>query len=106
LTFEVDYNASPAWSPRGSWIAYVCRTDEKSYKLCLITPDGQKRLQITSGPNVDDSPSWSPDGRHLVFSSTSEGQSHLYLINSDGTERERITSRNAHHSSPSWSPAG
>ncbi|MGH7164624.1 MAG: Tol-Pal system beta propeller repeat protein TolB [Nitrospiraceae bacterium] len=106
LTFDGDYNAAPAWSPRGSWIAYVCRTEEKEYKLCLITPDGQKRLQITTGPSVDDSPSWSPDGRHLVFSSTLEGQSHIYLINSDGTERERVTSRDAHHSSPSWSPAG
>ncbi|MEK6586194.1 MAG: hypothetical protein AABZ24_07595, partial [Nitrospirota bacterium] len=43
LTFEGDYNAAPAWSPRGNWIAYVCRTPKKEYKLCVITPDGQKR---------------------------------------------------------------
>ena len=67
LTFEGDYNAAPAWSPRGNWIAYVCRTPKKEYKLCLITPDGQKRVQLTAGPGVEDSPSWSPDGRHLVF---------------------------------------
>ncbi|HZS11906.1 MAG TPA: Tol-Pal system beta propeller repeat protein TolB [Nitrospirales bacterium] len=105
LTFEGDYNAAPAWSPRGNWIAYVCRTAERQYKLCLITPDGQKRVQLTSGGGVDDSPSWSPDGRHLVFSSTSEGKSHIYLINVDGTDLERLTSGGAHHTSPSWSPA-
>lgn len=104
LTFEGDYNAAPAWSPRGTWIAYVCRTPERQYKLCLISPDGQKRVQITSGSGVDDSPSWSPDGRHLVFSSTLEGKSHIYMINSDGTELERLTSGGEHHSSPSWSP--
>lgn len=104
LTYEGDYNAAPAWSPRGTWIAHVCRTPRREYKLCLISPDGQQRRQITTGPGVDDSPSWSPDGRHLVFSSTSDGRSHIYMINWDGTESERLTSGGTHHSSPSWSP--
>lgn len=105
LTFEGDHNAAPAWSPRGNWIAYVCRGQDRQYKLCLISPDGQKRIQITSGQGVDDSPSWSPDGRHLVFSSTAGGKSHIYMINNDGTDLERLTSGGAHHSAPSWSPA-
>ncbi len=105
LTYEGDYNAAPAWSPRGNWIAYVCRTPAKQYKLCLITPDGQKRVQLTSGTGIDDSPSWSPDGRHLVFSSTTEGQSHIYMINADGKDQERLTFIGVHNSSPSWSPA-
>lgn len=105
LTFEGDYNAAPAWSPRGNWIAYVCRTPRKEYKLCLITPDGQKRVQLTTGPGVDDSPSWSPDGRHLVFSSTVEGKSHIYMINADGKDLERITHTGTHNSAPAWSPA-
>ncbi len=105
LTFEGDYNAAPVWSPRGNWIAYVCRTPKKEYKICLITPDGQKRVQLTAGPGVDDSPSWSPDGRHLVFSSTAKGQSHIYMINTDGKDLERITFTGRHNSAPSWSPA-
>lgn len=105
LTFEGDHNAAPAWSPRGNWIAHVCRGQDRQYKLCLISPDGQKRIQITSGQGVDDSPSWSPDGRHLVFSSTAEGKSHIYMINNDGTDLERLTSGGAHHSAPAWSPA-
>lgn len=105
LTFEGDYNTAPAWSPRGTWIAYVCRTKERLLKLCLISPDGQKRLQITSGPGADESPSWSPDGRHLVFSSTLDGKSHIYMVNSDGTDVERLTAGGIYHSSPSWSPA-
>jgi TolB protein len=104
LTFDGDYNAAPVWSPRGNWIAYVCRTPEHQFKLCLISPDGQKRVRITSGSGVDDSPSWSPDGRHLVFSSTAEGKSHIYIVNSDGTDLERITSGGVAHTSPSWSP--
>jgi len=105
LTFEGDYNAAPVWSPRGNWIAYVCRSPKKEYKICLITPDGQKRVQLTTGPAVDDSPSWSPDGRHLVFSSTAKGQSQIYMINADGKDLERITFTGRHNSAPSWSPA-
>ena len=105
LTFEGDYNAAPAWSPRGNWIAYVCRTPKKEYKLCVIPPDGQKRLQLTTGLGVDDSPSWSPDGRHLVFSSTVEGKSQIYMIDADGKDLERITFTGTHNSAPSWSPA-
>lgn len=105
LTFEGDYNAAPAWSPRGNWIAYVCRSPKKEYKICLITPDGQKRVQLTTGPGVDDSPSWSPDGRHLVFSSTAKGQTQIYMINADGKDLERITFTGRHNSAPAWSPA-
>lgn len=105
LTFEGDYNAAPAWSPRGNWIAYVCRTPKKEYKLCLITPDGQKRVQLTTGPGVDDSPSWSPDGRHLVYSSTGDGKSQIYMINADGKDIERLTFTGTHNSAPAWSPA-
>ncbi len=104
LTFEGNYNAAPSWSPRGNWIAHVCRTKQRRYKLCLTSPDGQQRRQITTGTGIDDSPSWSPDGRHLVFSSLSNGKSHVYMINIDGTDKERLTFDDAHHSSPSWSP--
>ncbi|MFM7840586.1 MAG: TolB family protein, partial [Nitrospira sp.] len=74
------------------------------YKICLISPDGQKRQQLTSGAGVDDSPSWSPDGRHLVFSSTGGGKTHLYMINSDGKEQEQLTSASGRDSMPAWSP--
>lgn len=105
LTFEGDYNAAPAWSPQGDWIAHVCRTGRMGFKLCLTSPDGQRRLQLTSGPGIDDSPSWAPDGRHLVFSSNRGGTSHIYMVNIDGTGLEQLTTDGSYHSSPSWSPS-
>ena len=104
LTYKGDYNAAPAWSPRGDWIAYVCRVPGEGFKLCRITPDGRQAVQITTGNSIDDSPSWSPDGRHLVFSSVRRGKSHIYMVNRDGTGLEQLTSGGSHYSSPSWSP--
>ena len=106
LTFDGRYNAAPAWSPRGDWIAYVCRLPGYGLKLCRISVDGKRRVQITRGHpgEIDDSPSWAPDGRHLVFSSTRGGRSHIYMIQYDGTGLEQLTKGGIHHSSPAWSP--
>jgi len=104
LTYEGDYNAAPAWSPRGDWIAYVCRIPREGFKLCRITTDGRQVVQMTKGQSIDDSPSWAPNGRHLVFSSLRRGKSHIYMITSDGTGLKRLTSGGTHYSSPAWSP--
>ncbi len=110
LTFDGRYNAAPAWSPRGDWIAYVCRVPGYGLKLCRISPDGKRRVQMTNGPpnEIDDSPSWAPNGRHLVFSSSrgdgGQGPNHIYMIHYDGTGLEQLTKGGIHHSSPAWSP--
>ncbi len=104
LTYEGDYNAAAAWSPKGDWIVYVCRIPGEGFKLCRISPDGELREQITHGQSIDDSPSWAPNGRHLIFSSTKRGENQLYMITSDGKGLEKISSAGAHVSSPSWSP--
>lgn len=104
LTYEGDYNAAPVWSPQGDWIAYVCRIPGQYFKLCRITPDGRQVFQITKGRSIDDSPSWSPNGRLLVFSSLRRGKSQIYIVSSDGQGLEQLTSGAIQHSSPSWSP--
>src|SRR5439155_1203608 len=75
-----SYNTSAAWSPKGDWIAYVCRDERRVLKICLISPDGQQVRQLTSGSSSDESPSWSPDGRHIAFSSTRNGRRDIYMI--------------------------
>lgn len=104
LTYDGDYNAAPAWSPKGDWIVYVCRVPSEGFKLCRISPNGERRGQITTGQSIDDSPSWAPNGRHLVFSSIRRGESQLYIITVDGKGLEKISTMGSHLSSPSWSP--
>lgn len=104
LTFEGDYNTTPAWSPKGDWIAYTCRTDGRLH-LCLIAPDGQKQMNLSSNLNVDDeSPSWAPDGRHIAFCSNRDGKQNIYIMTSEGTEVERITQPGSNFINPAWSP--
>lgn len=51
-------------------------------------------------------PSWSPDGRWLVFESTLGGTFAIYTISPDGSNLRRLTSDSANSEQPSWSPDG
>lgn len=65
-------------SPDGRWIAFHGeRLDEleghEAGRICLAETDGTGWRQITSGPNDDAEPRWSPDGRMLSFRSDRDG---------------------------------
>ena len=52
-------------------------------------------------------PSWSPDGRQLVFESARHGNTTLYVINADGTGERRLTFTGyGDDTHPAWSPDG
>lgn len=98
-----NYCTSPAWSPKGDKIAFVCRADG-NFQIFVADPDGSNATQLTaSGSNED--PEFSPDGRYLVFSTTSFGRGFsLALMRSDGTSVKQITESRSGDSEPSWGP--
>jgi Tol biopolymer transport system component len=66
-------------------------------------------LQLTEDPS-DSAPSYSPDGRSIVFSGNRDpGEtrgSHIYLMRSDGSGVEELTSGSFYDSNPSFAPNG
>jgi len=109
LTFSRHYNSSPSWSPMGDMIAFsgldnpFGKGSGSKFDVFLVNPQGTKieRLTIDSGNN--ENPSWAPNGRHLVYSSTRNKGSDIYMINNDGTGETRLTNGLRCYS-PSWSP--
>ena len=58
-------------------------------------------------PNfLDINPSWSPDGRWLVFQSERHGRTQLYVIGADGNGERRLTRSFGEDTHPAWSPDG
>lgn len=94
LTFKGDYNTSPTWSPKGDLIAYVTRSG--GFRIMTISPAGGDPQEVTSGED----PSWSPDGRYLVFSS----RGRLRVASKDGRSVKQLTAGGGDDSSPAWSP--
>jgi len=57
---------APAWSPDGRWIAFSSwREGDKD--IFLVSPSGNKTVQLTSDEADEDSPVWSADGQRLFF---------------------------------------
>jgi len=88
--------SDPRVSPDGRWIVFVLRTtDLEANKgrtdLWLIGVDGNGLRRLTSHPDADNNPRWSPDGKSIYFLSTRSGSSQVWRIAPDGGEAEEIT---------------
>lgn len=54
----------------------------------------------------EESPTWSPDGKQLAFSSTRDGNQEIYLMSITGSDWTRLTTDPAVDAHPAWSPDG
>ncbi|HET6765112.1 MAG TPA: hypothetical protein VFH27_15610 [Longimicrobiaceae bacterium] len=94
------YAASPDWSPKGTQVAYHARIGG-AFQIVVVSPDGgQPRLLTNAGRNED--PSWSPDGRHLVYASDRDGGGLFVLDTVTGRTRPLVRGRG--NGLPAWSP--
>jgi dipeptidyl aminopeptidase/acylaminoacyl peptidase len=101
----------PQLSPDGQWVAYTVSTidlgkDTQDTDVWMVSWDGATTLRLTSTPDAESAPRWSPDGRYLSFtSSRQEGRgSQVWLLDRRGGEAQRLTELRGGVSSYSWSP--
>ena len=97
-------NVNPVWSPRSDEVAYVHLDGRRrSIDLVRVQPDGRPggTEALTTGADVDQDPSWSPDGSRLAFRRGS-AEPHLYLMTSDGSGVRRIVKRPGQVNAPVW----
>jgi TolB protein len=96
-------------APAGRLIALSrCRPDGcgGGTDLWVMRHDSSGLRRLTRSRTHNDAPSWSPDGRRLVFVSGGSDSSLIWTINADGTHLERLTRGPALDEQPAWSPDG
>jgi TolB protein len=114
-----DY--APVYSPDGKKIAYQSQFDQASnsegdwevYRVNTLDGSGKKNLS-NNGPEVDDtSPTFSPDGTKIAYTSrgaqtsNSGGDQEIYRMNTlDGTGKKNLTNNDVNDSNPDFSPDG
>jgi dipeptidyl aminopeptidase/acylaminoacyl peptidase len=112
--YKVIALSEPRFSPDGKRLAYV-RTEmdreSNGYRsaIWLVSVDGGRPRQFTSGEKRDSAPRWSPDGRWLAFVSNrgdEKAKPQIYLIPTDGGEARRLTKMENGAGEPEWSPDG
>jgi Tol biopolymer transport system component len=65
--------------------------------------DGSQTLRLTFNAFAEMDPTWSPDGRRIVFVSYREGNADLFIMDADGNRQQNLTSSPSPDFTPSWS---
>jgi dipeptidyl aminopeptidase/acylaminoacyl peptidase len=86
----------PAVSPDGKLVAFTVRdTDLDANRgrtdIWLAAVDGSRVTRVTSHPENDSDPAWSPDGRWIYFTSSRSGSAQVWRISPAGGEAEQVT---------------
>ena len=77
-----------------------------AFEIYVMDADGSNQRRLTNNRLHDGSPSWSPDGKRIVFVSNRDGNGEIYVMDADGGNQQNLTNNLSSDSSPCWSPDG
>ena len=102
VTFEGNYNARPAVSPGGRWLAMVHRGPGGDQIAVMDLQSRQLRI-LTRGP-LDESPSFAPNGKMILYATSQSGRGVLAAVSSDGRVTQTLSVLNGDVREPTWGP--
>ena len=102
VTFTGGYNISPALSPDGRWLAYISRVNG-AFKLHVMELASGNVNAITDTV-ADESPSFSPNSRLLVYATSVQGREALMTTTLDGKIKARLAGQSGDIRESDWGP--
>ncbi|WP_084399084.1 amidohydrolase family protein [Henriciella aquimarina] len=93
----------PVLSPDGSKAAFAALGD---LWIADLTAPGEAPVNVTEDAFIDLSPSWSPDGETIAFSTDRGGVTNVWLYTVETGEMSQLTDNPKPANSPIWSPDG
>ncbi len=107
----------PIPSPDGKWVVFSAQDVElaentKKSHLWIVAAEGGEARRLNDSPNEEERPRFSPDGKHLIFTSKATDPSQLWIVGFDpaagklsGTPQQ-VTSLSTGADGAIWSPDG
>jgi TolB protein len=102
MTFNGDYNISPRISPDGRTLAYVGRRSDL-FQIEVLDLTTSQELTVTDTVK-DESPTFAPNGRQILYATDVGGKGILALTSTDGRARARLSGPNGDVREPTWGP--
>jgi len=102
ITFDGSYNARPRVSPDGRELALVT-IDRGAYRIA-IADIARGGMRILTTGQLDESPSYAPNGADIIYASREGGRGVLAIVSSDGRVQQRLAASAGEVREPAWSP--
>jgi TolB protein len=103
---DTGYATSVSWSPNGQFLAFAWNRKygpgaPGGQDIYLMDVASKRWIQLTNGIGRCDFPSWSPDGRHVVFAVGSGARAEIWTMLADGTGKRKLAGTGS--DMPNWS---
>ena len=102
LPLPGNYNTGPDWSPDGTKIAWQSRGEGSRFSIWTYDFVTGETRRISRDRFNNEEPSWSSDGRFIVYTSTRGGRKMLYIMNADGSAARPVFQDGAEYFTPAW----
>jgi len=99
-------NGAPAFSPDGRQLVVTLGGVDGNLDIHVLDITSRQTRRLTTHRAIDTEGTWSPDGRHIYFTSDRAGGPQVYRVPAKGGSPERITFEGSYNARPRLSPDG
>ncbi len=102
MTFEGGYNVTPRHSPDGKSFVFIHRNQGRFN--VAVQNIATRQVQLLTSGRLDQSPTFAPNGKMILYASEIKGRGILAAVSSDGRVKQRITAQAGDIREPAWGP--
>jgi TolB protein len=102
VTFEGEYNARASYSRDGSMLTLISGTGRVTH--AAVYHLRSRSLQVLTDTPLDESPTFAPNGRLILYATERQGRGVLASVSADGRVRQLLKLDEGDVREPVWSP--